>query len=142
MHAALRRQGEAVGRCRVERLMRDNAIQAVSAACTDAPRTGRFYSSIDNQVHELQVDRPDQVWVGDVTYLKVAGRRYLATIMDRYLAALAGLVTGLGKECGVDLTCVGLGHSPSQPKPGTLFHSDRGWSSSPTTSSACSRSRD
>lgn len=73
IHQVLRRQGEAIGKRRVERIMRDNGITACSATLyRRTPGTDRFFGSIDNNVYEACVTASDQVWVGDVTYLKVA----------------------------------------------------------------------
>jgi hypothetical protein len=86
VHRALCREGRPIGRRRVERLMRDHGIQACSHKLYwRAPALGRFYGRGANLIHELELTGPDQVWVGDITYLKVRDKwRYLATVMDRY----------------------------------------------------------
>ena len=72
VHAVLKRKGEDVGRRRVERLMREHGIQACSEKLYRR-MTGlsRQFAMLNNEIRELNVTGVDQLWVGDVTYLKV-----------------------------------------------------------------------
>jgi len=78
----LRRQGYCVGRKRVRRLMRRMGLQSV------APRPNTSRKAPGHPVYpyllrDLTIDRPNQVWCSDVTYLPMAhGFLYLTAIMD------------------------------------------------------------
>ena len=82
MTAVLRREGWAVNRKRVRRLMRVMALEAIY----QKPNTSRKHP--DHKVYpyllrNLTIDRPNQVWCADITYIPMAkGFVYLIAVMD------------------------------------------------------------
>jgi putative transposase len=82
MVAVLRRDGEVVNRKRVRRLMRLMGIEAIY----QKPNTSRRHP--EHKVYpyllrDLVIDRPNQVWCADITYIPLAkGFVYLVAVMD------------------------------------------------------------
>ena len=69
----------------------------------------------------------NQVWVGDITYLKLNGKwQYLATIMDMYSRRI--LAWSLSSDRKTCLTIKVLRNAIKKRgvQPGLIFHSDRG----------------
>ena len=78
----LRREGLCVGRHRVRRLMRLMGLEAIyQAPKTSTPHPAhRIYPYL---LKGLAIDRPNQVWCADITYIPVQrGFLYLVAIMD------------------------------------------------------------
>jgi putative transposase len=128
IHALLRRQGERAGRKRVARLMRGLHLKArANRIYRRLPGAVMATLSIPNQARGRQITGPNQVWRGDITYLKASGRwRYLAVVIDQYSRRLVGWQ--LGRHRTMDLTLGALDRAIARrrPKPGLVFHSDRG----------------
>ena len=125
----LGRLGIEVGRRRVARLMRLAQLQGRSARLYRRSKVGQrnFYRGHPNATHGVTTNRPNQLWVADVTYVRVAGHwRYLAVVMDRHSRKILGW--SLGRNRDALLTRRALAHAVKwrRPSPGVLFHSDRG----------------
>jgi transposase InsO family protein len=128
IHEALRATGTRISRRRVERLMREAGLRARAVTLyRRIPGLHGFFTSIPNHHFDRLATGPDQVWVGDITYLRVAGAwRYLAVVMDRYSRRVLGWSLGPTKD--VRLTLRALNHAVAhrRPRPGVIFHTDRG----------------
>jgi transposase InsO family protein len=86
----------------------------------------RFFSG-ENRVHDKEVTGPDQVWVADVTYLKVNRQwRYLAVVLDRYSRRLLGWSFGREKTAALTRRSVRHALKTRRPPGEVVFHSDRG----------------
>jgi putative transposase len=96
VHRVLERQGCRVSENRVARLMRAHGIKArVATIRYTNPSMQRYYRAVRNEQLEVNLKAPDQVWVGDITYLKVGGiYRYLAVVMDKYSRRVLGWAYG------------------------------------------------
>jgi len=128
IHAALLQAGWRVGRKRVARLMRESNLKARSARIyRRTPGTRTFFAAIVNRLLDLQTTAPNQLWVGDVTYLKSAGQwRYLAVVMDRHSRRVLGWSFGPHRDLSLTLTALNRALVRRRPRPGLIFHSDRG----------------
>ena len=82
MTAWLIRQGETVNRKRVQRLLRLMGLEAIypKPRLSAAGRGHRIYPYL---LRGMRIERPDQVWSTDITYVPlVSGFMYLAAIID------------------------------------------------------------
>jgi len=78
----LRRQGYAVNRKRVRRLMRQMGLEAIYQK-PNLSRRHPTHPVFPYLLRDLAVDRPNQVWAADITYVPLPrGFMYLAAIMD------------------------------------------------------------
>ena len=128
IHQRLKQEGIHAGKNRVARLMQENELKARCARIYRShAKIDRFYASIRNQIHDLEATGPDQIWVGDVTYLKVNEEwRYLAVILDKYSRRVVGW--SLSKKRNAELSLAAFKRAAAKRliSTGLYFHSDRG----------------
>jgi transposase InsO family protein len=123
--AQLRRQGWIVNRKRVMRLMGEMGL--VGKTYRKKRRTTNSdhpFPRYANLVQALEIVRPDQVWVSDITYIRL-GREfvYLAVIMDVFTRCIRGWHLGRGLDQELTLTALQRAMSCHRPE---FHHSDQG----------------
>jgi len=121
----LERRGLVVNSKRVRRLMRASGIQAEKPQKkVETTDSRHHFPRFPNLVLDLTIDRPDQVWVGDITYIRLKRDFvYLAVLMDVFTRLIRGWE--LGRSLDQSLTRTALEHGLAQHWP-EIHHSDQG----------------
>jgi putative transposase len=122
--ALLRREHVQVNHKHVARLMREMGLQGQRPV--RRPRTTHSdhpYPRYWNLVHGLTIVRADQVWVGDITYVRLREEFvYLAVLMDVYVRRIRGW--HLSRQLDQALTLTALRRALAQHQP-EIHHSDQ-----------------
>jgi putative transposase len=130
LHQLLRRAGWRVSRRRVARLMREAGLRArAGRGIRPKARLRRQYAQHPNRLWTTRVERPNQVWVGDITYLRVGtGWRYLAVVMDQYSRRVLAWTLTRWRTAAVtcDVLTRAMRACRGSGGAGVIFHSDRG----------------
>jgi transposase InsO family protein len=128
VYRALKGRGCRASENRVARIMRAQGIKArVATIRYTNPALRSFFAGIPNQQLAVPLQGPDQVWVGDITYLKVGGiYRYLAVVMDKYSRRVLGWAYGKRKDVALTLSALERAVRYRKPPRGLIFHTDRG----------------
>lgn len=127
IHQQLRRPpyGYRIGRMRTRRIMRQKGLLRLARrrklGTTNSRHAFRRYP---NRVAGLTISYPDQVWVSDITYIRLGqGYAYLAVVMDVFTRAIRGW--NLSRLLDTSLTLVALQRGLSIATP-AIHHSDQG----------------
>jgi len=125
----LQKVGIHVSKHRVERLMQKNGMTGrVVRVTRRQPGLKRFLVGAPNLLLEAgKPTAPNQQWAGDLTYLKIGRQlRYLAVVLDLYSRRVLAWSLGGKRPTEVTIRILKDAVAKRQPKPGLLFHSDRG----------------
>ena len=122
----LKRQGWTVNRKRVRRLMRLMGLQAKTKRRKRRTTNSEHdFPRYPNLVQDLEIVRPEQVWVSDITYVRLRyDFVYLAVIMDVFTRGIRGW--HLGRSLDHTLTLTALQRALVKYPAPEIHHSDQG----------------
>ncbi len=129
LHAALLRQGVRVNIKRLRRVMKTYGLAAIRWR-RFTPKTTHSqhpWPRYPNLIKGLSVTRPNQVWVADLTYIRLRTECiYLAVLLDLFARRAIGWA--LSRQLDHTLTVAALERALAtrQPAPGCIHHSDQG----------------
>ncbi len=125
---ALQREGWAVNHKRVLRVMRQESLlcqlKRRFVVTTDSRHALRTYP---NLAAELAPTGPDQLWVADITYVRLpTAFVYLACILDAWSRRCVGWQLSHWIDTALTLAALDRALATRHPAPGLVHHSDRG----------------
>ena len=125
----LRKEGFKIGRYRVRQLMKKMNL-VVKQRKAYKVTTKRKHSDIvsPNLVNQcFSPTQPDDVWAGDITYLRTSeGWLYLAIVMDLFSRRIIGWKISKQMTSELVIGALQQAWTLKRPKNRLIFHSDRG----------------
>ena len=125
----LNREGVAVARCTVERLMRQLGLQGVrrgKAVRTTIPDP-KAPCPLDRVNRQFRAERPNQLWVSDFTYVSTwQGWVYVAFVVDVFSRRIVGWRQSSSMHTEFVLDALEQALYERKPSDGLVHHSARG----------------
>lgn len=123
--AQLRRAGWQINHKRIRRLMQEMGLQGQAPHCKVRTTNSRHgFGRYPNLVQRLSIIRPHQVWVADITFVKLAHRFvYLAVIMDVFTRRICGWQLSHSLDQSLTLHALQMALQVATPE---IHHSDQG----------------
>ena len=127
--AVLRRDGFSINHKRVHRIMKEYRLvcrqkKKFKVYTTDSNHP---YPIHPNRVQNLVVVRLNQVWVADLTYIRIeTSFVYLAVILDAYSRKAIGYALSTRIDQELALAALRMAIEERKPPQGCIHHSDRG----------------
>ena len=117
-----------VGRDSLFRILREHKMLVKrKRAYTKTTNSYHHFHKYNNLIKELKINRPNQVWVSDITYIRtVKGFCYLALITDLYSRKIVGYDISDSLELEGCLRALKKALWHARPATGLIHHSDRG----------------
>jgi putative transposase len=130
VHIELREiYGKRVGRKRVERLMRQAGLAGVQKrrfVCTTRSAIRERWAP-DLVKRKFAADRPNALWLADVTYIATEeGRLYLAAVLDVFSRLIVGWAMHARLGSRLVLAALEMAYAQRGPERGVIHHSDHG----------------
>lgn len=123
---ALKAEGIATTRKYVLRIMRDLGLHCIRQSAK-AIYERLSAERINIVARQFNVDKPNSVWVGDITYFRLKGRTfYICAIMDLYSRLIIAYRISTSNSTRLTKATMSDALVLRQPAAGLVFHSDQG----------------
>ena len=127
----LNREGVAVARCTVERLMRRQGLRGVmrGKVVRTTVSDGKAACPLDRVNRQFKAERPNQLWVSDFTYVSTwQGWLYVAFVIDVFARRIVGWRVSSSMHTDFVLDALEQALYARQPsaEEALIHHSDRG----------------
>jgi putative transposase len=101
-------------------------VPAKALLCADHGLGSRI-RQIPNLIKDIEIDRLDQAWISDITYIRLPTTFcYLAAILDAYSRRCVGWHLSRWIDTSLTLSALEIALESRRPDPGLIHHSDQG----------------
>ncbi|AYV38760.1 IS3 family transposase [Aeromonas veronii] len=124
----MRELGYQIGRFKVRNLMKEAGLVSKQPGAHRYQVARSERPDIPNLLaREFDVQQPNQVWCGDITYVWAGGRwHYLSAVLDLYTRRVVGWAMSDKPDAELAIKALEMAYQQRGCPSGVLFHSDQG----------------